>query len=298
MKQQLPFFSVIIPTYNRSAQLNTCLQALAAQAYPRDRFEVLVVDDGSAEPPREIVASFSEALDVTLLAESHGGPSATRNAGATRARGEFLAFTDDDCAPTPEWLENIAARLVSSPTCLVGGHTVNALTENICSAASQGLIDVIYAHFNRDAANAQFLASNNIAMPTAQFHAIGGFNPGFHFAEDREFCDRWLRHGYRMTYAPEVVIHHRHNLTLRSLWRQHFNYGRGAFLFHRVSGRRGTKFRFESAFYLSIFRFPLTGNAAARALFMEFLMVEMQLANAAGFLVQASVTSYKPTSQH
>jgi GT2 family glycosyltransferase len=287
VKQQLPFFSVIVPTYNRPAQLKTCLQALAAQRYPRDRFEVLVVDDGSAEPPRAVVGSFTETLNVTLLSEPHGGPSAARNAGAARARGEFLAFTDDDCAPTTGWLENIAARMGNSPACLVGGLTINALTENIYSAASQGLIDVIYAHFNRDPANAQFLASNNIAMPPAQFHAIGGFNSSFHFAEDREFCDRWLRDGYRMTYAPEVVIHHRHYLTLRSLWRQHFNYGRGAFLFHRISGPRGTKFRFESAFYLSIFRFPLS-NGVARTLFMEFLMVEMQLANAAGFFIQAA----------
>jgi glycosyltransferase involved in cell wall biosynthesis len=287
VKEQLPFFSVIIPTHNRNAQVKTCLQALALQAYPRERFEVVVVDDGSAQPPREIVASFFEVLNVTLLVEPHGGPSAARNAGAARARGEFLAFTDDDCAPTPEWLQNIAARLTSFPTCLVGGRTINALTENIYSATSQALIDVIYAHFNRDPTNAQFLASNNIAMTAAQFQAVGGFNSGFKFAEDREFCDRWLRHGYRMTYIPEVVIQHRHYLTPRSLWRQHFNYGSGAFLFHRISGRRGTKFRFESTFYLSIFRFPLTGNGVARGLFMEFLMAEIQIANAAGFFFQA-----------
>jgi glycosyltransferase involved in cell wall biosynthesis len=288
VKEQLPFFSVIIPTHNRNAQVKTCLQALAVQAYPRERFEVVVVDDGSAEPPREIVASFSEALNVTLLVEPHGGPSAARNAGAARARGEFLAFTDDDCAPTPEWLENIAARLTSFPTCLVGGRTINALTENIYSAASQALIDVIYAHFNSDPTNAQFLASNNIAMPAAQFHAVGGFDSSFHLAEDREFCDRWLRHGYRMTYIPEVVIHHLHYLTPRSLWRQHFNYGRGAFLFHQISGRRGKKFRFESAFYLSIFRFPLTGTGTSHGLFMELLMAEIQIANAAGFFFQAA----------
>jgi glycosyltransferase involved in cell wall biosynthesis len=287
VKERLPFFSIIIPTHNRNAQVKTCLQALVVQTYPRDRFEVVVVDDGSAEPPREIVTSFAEALNVTLLVEPHGGPSAARNAGAARARGEFLAFTDDDCAPTPQWLENIAARLVNFSTCLVGGRTINALTENVYSAASQALIDVIYAHFNRDPANAQFLASNNIAMPAAQFHAVGGFNSSFHFAEDRDFCDRWLRHGYRLTYAPEVLIHHRHYLTPRSLWRQHFSYGRGAFLFRRISGRRGTKFRFESAFYFSIFRFPLTGNGAARGLFMEFLMAEIQIANAAGFFFQA-----------
>jgi glycosyltransferase involved in cell wall biosynthesis len=287
VKERFPFFSVIIPTHNRNAQLKSCLQALAAQAYPRDRFEVVVVDDGSVDPPRKIVASFCGTLNVTLLAEPHGGPSAARNAGATRARGEFLAFTDDDCAPAPEWLQNMSARLASLPTSLVGGRTINALTENIYSATSQALIDVIYAHFNRDPANAQFLASNNIAMPAAQFHAMGAFNSSFPFAEDREFCDRWLRHGYRMAYAPEVLLHHHHYLTPGRLWRQHFNYGRGAFHFHQINGRRGSKFRFESAFYLSIFRFPLTRNAGARGLFMEALMAEIQMANAAGFFFQA-----------
>lgn len=282
-----PFFSVIIPTHNRSAKLKSCLHALAAQTYPRDRFEVLVVDDGSLDPPREIVASFSESLNVILLAEPHGGPSAARNAGAARARGDFLAFTDDDCAPAPDWLENIWARLASSPTVLVGGRTINALTENIYSETSQALIEIINAHYNHDPVNAQFLASNNIAMPAAQFHAMGAFDVNFLFAEDREFCHRWLHHGYRMTYAPEVLIYHYHDLTPRRLWRQHFNYGRGAFDFHHVSARSGTKFQFDPAFYLSIFRFPLTRYAGSRSLFMEALMFEIQMANAAGFFFQA-----------
>jgi glycosyltransferase involved in cell wall biosynthesis len=285
--QQLPFFSVIVPTHNRKSQLALCLQALAAQKYPRDRFEVVVADDGSHEPPREMVASVAEVLHVTLLIEPHGGPAAARNAGAARARGEFLAFTDDDCEPAPDWLKNLAARLASLPTHLVGGRTVNALTGNIYSATSQAMIDVIYAHFNRDPEDAQFLATNNIAMPAAQFHAMGGFNSSFHFAEDREFCDRWLHRGYRMTYAPEVLVHHRHHLSLRKLWRQHFNYGRGAFLFHRIRARRGSKFRFETAFYLAVFRHPLARDGGARDLLMKALMAEIQMANAAGFFFQA-----------
>ena len=87
MAKELPFFSVIIPTYNRNAQVKSCLQALAAQTYPLGRFEVVVVDDGSLDPPREIVASFSESLNVTLLAEPHGGPSAARNAGCRSGSG-------------------------------------------------------------------------------------------------------------------------------------------------------------------------------------------------------------------
>jgi glycosyltransferase involved in cell wall biosynthesis len=285
--EEHPFFSVIIPTHNRNEQLRACLQALAAQTYPRGRFEVLVVDDGSLDPPREIVASFHDSLDITLLVEPHGGPSAARNAGAGRARGEFLAFTDDDCAPAADWLQNMSVNLARSPGTLIGGRTINALTENIYSATSQALIDIINAHYNRDAVNAQFLASNNIAMAAAQFHAMGAFDVKFLFAEDREFCARWLRHGYRMIYAPDVLIYHYHCLSPRKLWRQHFNYGRGAFDFHRVNGRDGSKFQFDPAFYFSIFRFPLTGNRGGHKLFMEVLMFEIQMANAAGFFFQA-----------
>jgi GT2 family glycosyltransferase len=268
--------------------VRVCLQALAEQAYPRDSFEVIVVDDGSANPPREIVASFAEALSVTLLVQKRGGPSAARNTGASRARGEFLAFTDDDCAPAREWLQNIAARLTALPTCLVGGRTINALTENIYSETSQALIDVIYAHFNRDAHNAQFLASNNIAMAAAQFHELGGFDPNFQYAEDRNFCERWIRQGYRMIYAPEVIIYHRHHLTARSLWRQHFHYGRGARAFHQTNKRHGAKFLVDWGFYFSIFRFPLAKEAGLRALSMTALMAEIQLANATGFFFQAT----------
>ncbi len=288
MTQQLPSFSVIVPTHNRETQLASCLQALAAQEHPRDRFEVVVADDGSRQPPRGIVASVARNLNVILLEEPHRGPAATRNAGAARARGEFLAFTDDDCAPASDWLKSLAARLANLPTHLIGGRTLNALTGNIYSATSQALIDVLYAHFNSDPEGAQFFAANNIAMPAAQFHAMGGFISSFRFAEDREFCDRWVHHGCRMTYAPEVLVHHRHDLSLRTLWRQHFNYGRGAFLFHRIRARRGWgQFRPEPAFYRAVFRYPLARVGGVRGLLMEALMAEIQIANAAGFFFQA-----------
>src|ERR1700693_1886523 len=117
------------------------------QEYPRDRFEVVIADDGSHQPPREILASVAGNLNITLLLQPHGGPAATRNAGAARAQGEFLAFTDDDCEPAPDWLKSLAARLASLlSTYLVGGRTINALTRNVYSATSQAVIDILYAH--------------------------------------------------------------------------------------------------------------------------------------------------------
>src|SRR5262245_39012600 len=109
MARRLPLFSVIIPTYSRPAQLGGCLEALAATQLAGNSFEVIVVDDGSPSPPRAVVDRFGERLMVRLLTSAHVGPAAARNLGAEQAAGQFLAFTDDDCRPAPDWLPELAA---------------------------------------------------------------------------------------------------------------------------------------------------------------------------------------------
>lgn len=284
-----PTFSVIVPTHNREEQLAECLRALAAQSYPRDRFEVVVADDGSRRAPRDVIDAAAATLNITLIVRpAAGGPAAARNAAVATASGEFLAFTDDDCAPAADWLLRFEGRLAQTPTRLVGGRTVNALTSNVCSEASQMLIDIIYAYFNTGH-RPVFFASNNFAMAADAYRSIGGFAPSFRFAEDREFCDRWLHRGGEMTYEPDAVVHHRHSLSVRTLWRQHFNYGRGAFLFHAVRAqRRWATQTIDPRFYATLFRHPMTTTRGARRWMMEALMCEMQLANAAGYFFQAT----------
>jgi GT2 family glycosyltransferase len=292
---QPPFFSIIIPTYTRPAQLAACLRSLARLDYPRDRFEVVVVDDGSPTPPAEIVTGFSGQMEVTLLARVHAGPAAGRNAGAAQARGEYLAFTDDDCAPAPDWLHALAARLAPAPECAVGGRTINALPDNPYSTASQLLIDYLYAYYNAEPDRACFLTSNNLALPAALFRAGGGFDAGFPraAAEDREFCDRWLQRGQRMAYAPQALVYHAHGLTLRTFWQQHFNYGRGAFHFHQVRTRRGQERpRMEPRqFYLNLVRHPFSQAQGGRALLLASLVILSQAANAAGFFREGATRS-------
>ena len=110
-----PTFSIIIPTYQRPTQLAVCLRSLTGLNYPRERFEVIVVDDGSTTPLDAVVASVRDSLNVMLTRQDNGGPAAARNTGAARARGTFLAFTDDDCTPTPDWLHTLGARFAMTP---------------------------------------------------------------------------------------------------------------------------------------------------------------------------------------
>jgi GT2 family glycosyltransferase len=279
-------FSVIIPTHNRAAQLANCLCALARLDYPRDRFEVIVVDDASETPLDDALARVPPELQVTLIRQAQAGPAAARNAGARCARGELLAFTDDDCAPAPDWLAAFEARLHAAPKAALGGRTINALSANPYSIASQMLISYLYAYYNADPDRAHFFASNNFAVAREPFLAIGGFDASFpRAAEDRDFCDRWIFQGRALTYVPDAVVYHAHLLTFGSFLRQHWYYGRSAYHFHELRAQRHhARLRMEPPpFYFDLVRYPYRKLRLPRAAQVAGLMVLTQVANVAGF---------------
>ena len=204
MSAQRLDFSVIVPTYNRPGQLEACLTALAALRYAVDRFEVIVVDDGSAEPVDTAVALFRNRLNVSVVRQENSGPAAARNRGVEHAGGAWLAFTDDDCLPNADWLQSLAHRLEKRANCVVGGRTVNGLTGNLCSAMSQIIVDVVYRYYNARPEQALFFATNNLAMPLELFRRIGGFDEAFTTSEDRDFCDRCLAAALRCFMPPNA----------------------------------------------------------------------------------------------
>ncbi|HEX8294529.1 MAG TPA: hypothetical protein VF570_22430 [Pyrinomonadaceae bacterium] len=117
--------------------------------------------------------------------------------------------------------------------------------------------------------------------------AGGGFDETFTTSEDREVCDRWLARGLRLVYAPDAVVLHAHALRLRSLWRQHFGYGRGARRFHLARAARGAGgFRPEGSFYLKLLRASISRARHARSLAPPLLLAWAQAANAAGFFYE------------
>ncbi|HEY9890020.1 MAG TPA: glycosyltransferase [Candidatus Obscuribacterales bacterium] len=297
-----PQFSIIIPTYNRPDRLTHCLQSLTQLDYPRDRFEVIVVDDGSATPLDAVVQPFESVLTLRLLRQTNGGPASARNRGAAAAQGDYLVFTDDDCQPHGGWLTALAAAIAQAPDALIGGHTCNALPHNPYSTASQLLIDYLYSYYNEARGAATFFASNNFAMPRDRYQKIGGFDTDFPLAagEDREFCDRWRHYGYPLYYAPAAEIDHAHWLTLRQFWRQHFNYGRGAYHFHRVrSDRTASTIQVEPlTFYWRLLTFPLTQPTEHFAGGIILLLFLSQVANVAGFFREKFFSKPQPKAAY
>lgn len=275
--------SVIVPTFNRPQHLAECLTALAAQDHPS--FEVVVVDDGSTPPVADTVASFHRR-NLTYVRQENAGPAAARNAGAARARGLILAFTDDDCRPDSHWLSALTSPIAATPDLLTGGETVNALTENIHAEVSQDLVSFLYANALSQSAGFDFFTSNNMACTKERFLALGGFDETFPLAagEDRDFGLRWKRNGGPMAYLRDAKVQHHHTLTLRRFWRQQSNYGRGAHhLRKRFNMRREQAVPFAGVqFYLDMMTFPFR-QKKSKPLTRSMLLATSQVAMAAGF---------------
>jgi glycosyltransferase involved in cell wall biosynthesis len=295
MTDQTLLFSIVIPTYARPQKLAQCLNAIAHLNYPRDRFEVIIVDDGSPTSLEPVVQPFREQFNLTLMTQSNAGPANARNTGVTLAKGKYIVFTDDDCEPDVNWLQVFADGFSKKPDCMLGGYTINKLSDNIFSQTSQLLIDYIYSYYNSEDKEASFFASNNFALSKEQFLHIGSFDTTFPLAagEDREFCDRWLYHGYKMQYLPDAIILHSHYLTWSSFCKQHLNYGRGAFHYHQLrSQRQQEKMKVEPLhFYWDLLTFPWGKFNSFQSISMSVLLLISQVYNVIGFFKEKQLNS-------
>lgn len=290
--------SVVIPTFSRPAAIRSCLAALLKQTFPGDQFEIVIVDDGSPVPTELGDVGASKGSDpnhpeIRVVRQDNAGPGAARNRGVREARGQLIAFTDDDCLPLPDWLRVLVAAVDEAPQTLVGGATFNGLANQIFSETSQLIVNMSYDHYNANKQAARFFASNNWLCSKQQYLEIGGFDVNFRAAsEDRDFCDRWLAAGWQMQWATEANIEHRHSQHLSNFVKLHFRYGKGAYQFHTERRLRKTGHFSESlAFHFRLHRlisraFRQYPRWTMRVRLMCAIFI-MQLANTAGFVVAA-----------
>jgi GT2 family glycosyltransferase len=247
-----PTCSVIVPTYRRPQALRRCVEAIAGQAYPATRLELVVADDGEDDGLPDLLAPFRGRVELTLVRSGRRGPAAARNAAAAVAGGELLAFTDDDCEPDPGWLAALASPRDGAPVA-VGGRTLNGLPRNPRSRFSQLVISAGYAHNNVDPDDARFLTSNNIAVTRDAYTAVGGFDERFRTSEDRDLCDRLVLAAGCLAYDERAVVWHYHEMTLRDFWQQQHEYGRGARAYHvAYAARHGMRIPIRPSFYIGV----------------------------------------------
>ena len=214
--KNLPLVSVIIPVYNDAERLQTCLAKLALQTY--SAYEVMVVDNGSRDllTVQNIVAAYPFAQ---LLTESIPGSYAARNCGIAQAQGDILAFTDADCVPDLDWLEQGVEQIKTHPDCgLVAGaihmvmqnpeHPVE-LYESLMGLSQQTFVG--QHHYG---------ATANMFTRPAVFERVGLFNTQLKSSGDVEWGQRVYAAGYSQIYADSVRIAHPARRSFAQLSRQ------------------------------------------------------------------------------
>lgn len=225
--------SVVICVYNGADTLADTLRAVSAQSVARERYEVIVVDDGSTDDSARIAAQF----DVRLVQRPHRGLAAAKNAGWQAARGEWIAFTDDDCGPTRHWLRFLrqAVDRDSSERALgAAGRTVGYPS----SSAVPRYIELT-GGFNTDRHLQHpifpYAPSGNTLYRRAALAAVNGLDERYSSYEGCDLHTRLRRvYGGAFSYEARAVVLHRHYTTWRDFFRQQRGYGRGLaqFMWH------------------------------------------------------------------
>jgi glycosyltransferase involved in cell wall biosynthesis len=247
-KAEAPFVSVIIPTRDRADQLRRCLDSLLASDYPDNRFEVIVVDNGSITSDTEDLVHELRDGRVLYIEEAVSGSASARNAGARIARGDLFAFTDDDVRIDREWLLSLARAfsVVSNVGCVTGlilpmeiETPAQALLEEYGGFA-KGFERRIYdlGRYRPPIPTFPFSAGmlgsgTSMAFSAAAFRDLGGFDPSLgngtpaRGGVDIEMFFRTIVEGYRLVYEPRAIVHHADYRDYGRLRRQIYVYGVG-----------------------------------------------------------------------
>ncbi|MDT5156681.1 MAG: hypothetical protein QOH51_1038 [Acidobacteriota bacterium] len=234
------FVSVIVPVWNDSVRLGDCLRSLEGQTYPVDLYEVIVVDNDSAEPVGHVVARFAHAR---VVCEASPGSYAARNTGLKHARGEVIAFTDADCIPASDWLERGVARLVRVDGCAVvaGRIEIFARTPQRPNAVEQyeALVALAQKEF---VSKYGFGATANLFTFREVFAQAGCFLAEVKSGGDLEWGRRVAGCGFRLEYGEDVRVSHPARATLAKLYSKIVRTTGGLHDLKRLKGRAYLEF--------------------------------------------------------
>jgi glycosyltransferase involved in cell wall biosynthesis len=221
-------YSIIIATYNRLNELEELFSSLKDIDFPQEKFEVVIVDDGSNDGTKEFINSLRTAYGIQYLHQSNQGPGAARNLGMSKAKGEYFIFIDSDVLLPKDYLKAIDKGLDESGWDAFGGpddahesfspllKAINySMTSFLGTGGTRGSTKSVTRFFPR---------SFNMGIHRRVFEKVGGMG-GLRHGQDMDYSARIYDAGFKVGLIPDAVVYHKRRTSFWRFFKQIFNWG-------------------------------------------------------------------------
>ena len=197
--------SVIVPVYNDSQNIRKCIEALLSQTYP-EKYEVLIVDNGSTDETRTVVRKYPVRL---LMEDQIQSSYAARNKGILNAQGQVIALTDADCIPSSDWLVKGVANLMRVPNCGLVAGRINLCFRELNKPNAVELYESVMRYKQKEYIEKErYGATANVFTFKNVFDNVGLFNDKLKSGGDNEWGRRVFSFGYKQIYADDTCVAH------------------------------------------------------------------------------------------
>lgn len=218
-------YSVIVPVYNRIDEVRDLLESLAAQTL--QCFEVIIVEDGSTEPCKEVVESYEERVDVKYFYKTNEGRSIARNYGIERSVGDYLVFFDSDCVIPPDYFAILDRELTAHPLDCFGGpdaaHDSFTPTQKAISFAMTSFLTTGGIRGGKVQMEKFVPRSFNMGYSRRVYDRVGGFREMF--SEDIDMSTRIRQAGFSIGLIHPAHVYHKRRIDFVKFWRQVYVFG-------------------------------------------------------------------------
>ena len=264
-----PFVSIISPVRNAERTIDTTMEYLLNVDYPRDRMEIILADGGSTDKTRDIIKKWQEKYDFIRLVEvpDSKSPGHARNAALKEIKGDYILFTDGDCAPHKDWIDRMMEPFSKDPEIgMVGGEIYtlrtddNNDTEAYCEQA--GFLSIgdrvgkkeggYYPEIKKDlphevngSQTCPFFATANLAVSKKAAESAGMEFWHEPTGEDVDFNLRILKNGFKLYFQPSAIVDHMHRATPKLFYKQLYGYGFGHPLLIKKHAKKVLEFWFD-----------------------------------------------------
>ena len=219
-------YSIIVPVFNRPDEVNELLESLTHQTVTD--FEVVIVEDGSQKPCKDVCDSYAGKLDLRYFMKENSGPGQSRNYGAERARGEYLLILDSDVVLPADYLHAINEELRAEDADAFGGpdraHDSFTPTQKAISYSMTSFFTTGGIRGGKKKLDKFYPRSFNMGIKKEVYQKLNGFS-NMRFGEDIDFSIRIFKAGCRCRLFPGAWVYHKRRTDFRKFWRQVYNSG-------------------------------------------------------------------------